>query len=69
VAFEPEGSGGDHRVGTDFLPPGRFVTKAMELAVMASAKRNRELVTDLAAQRPVLRKAQVTSVGRLAAAD
>ena len=41
----------------------------VELAVMTAAERYGELVTDLAAKRPALGKAQVMSVGRFAAAD
>jgi hypothetical protein len=41
----------------------------VDLAVMAAAERHGELVTDLAAERPALSKAQVMGVGRFAAAD
>jgi hypothetical protein len=42
---------------------------AMDLAMMASAQRHGELVTDLAPQRPLLRKAKMVGIRRLPAAN
>jgi len=42
-----------------FPPPRCFIAMTMQLAMMSPAQRDRELVTGLAAQRPVLRKAQM----------
>ena len=41
----------------------------VQFAVMSTAERHGELVADLAAERPALRKAQVMGVGRFTAAD
>ena len=52
----------------DGLPPQRFVARAVEGAVVGAAERDRELIADLAAERPALGKAQVVRVAGLAAA-
>ena len=41
----------------------------MDLAMMAAAERDRELIADLAAQRPMLGEAQMMGIGRPAAAN
>ena len=41
----------------------------MNFAVMPSAQGDRELITDLAAERAVLHKAQMVSIRRVPAAD
>jgi hypothetical protein len=51
------------RIGADFLPPGAFVANAVDGAMMAAAKRHRELIADLAAERPRLHEAQMVRVG------
>ncbi len=66
---KPQVSGFRDRVEVGSLPPPGFVAGAMNFTMMAAAQRDGELVAHLAAQSPVLRKAQVMSVGRLAAAN
>jgi hypothetical protein len=41
----------------------------MQLAMMAAAQRDGELIADLAGERPALGKAQVMGIARLTAAD
>jgi hypothetical protein len=47
---QPKDSGGGSRVNPNVVPPDGFVAAAMHLAVMTPAKRDRELVADLAAE-------------------
>lgn len=56
------------RIDVDAFPPYGLVTGPMQLAVMDTAHRDRELVADLAGECPRLRKAQMVGVGRVAAA-
>ena len=46
-----------------------FITAMVNFAVMSSAKGNRELIADLAAKRPRLRKTQMVSISGTPAAD
>src|SRR6266571_2563894 len=50
-------------------PPRDLAAMAVKLAVMQAAKRNRELIADLATERPRLRKAQMMRLGWQACAD
>lgn len=50
-------------------PPSRFIAATMNLPMMASAQGNGELVTDLTAKCPTLRKAQMMRISRLPTAD
>jgi hypothetical protein len=65
----PKIAGMGERIDGGFAPPRRLVTVAVQLAMVAAAERDRELVTDLAAQRPALGKAQLMSIARLTATD
>src|SRR5262249_4985141 len=47
------------------LPPQRFIARAMELAVVKAAQRNREFVADLAPEGEFLGEAQVVRLGGL----
>ena len=69
VCREPQRACGAGRIELEFLPPSSFITVTVELAMMSPAERDRELVADLAAERMVLRKAQVMGVARLTSAD
>ena len=51
------------------MPPRRFVTVAVELAMMSPAQGNCELITDLAAKSAVLGEPQMMRVARLSPAD
>jgi hypothetical protein len=52
-----------------FLPPRRFVTVAVELAMVPAAQRYCELITDLTAKSAVLREPQMMRVARPTSAD
>ena len=69
MGFEPKLAGGDGRIDPGFAPPSGLITMTMKLAVMTTTERHGELVTDLAAERPVLGKAQVMGVARFTTAD
>ena len=69
MGFEPKRAGRDCRVDAGLAPPCGFIAAAMDLAVVSPAQRHGELVADLAAERPMLRKPKVVGVRRLAAAD
>jgi hypothetical protein len=62
MRLEPERAGCGGWVNVRPLPPGGFVATAMRLSVMAAAERHDELVTGLAAKRPVLGKAQMMRI-------
>jgi hypothetical protein len=47
MCLQPEDACGSGRVNAGFLPPCRFVSTAMQLAMMAAAKRHCVLVADL----------------------
>jgi hypothetical protein len=57
------------RIDANFLPPSLFVAGTMNRTVVDSAKRYREFVTNFAAERSALAKAQVVSIAGLPAAD
>ena len=56
-------------INCGLVPPCRFITVTMQFAMVASAERDGELVTDLAAERAALCEAEVMGVGRLPSAD
>src|SRR5207237_10045863 len=64
----PQLASGVGRVEADGLPPQRFVARAVEVAVVRAAERDRELIADLAAKGALLGEAQMMRVGRFAAA-
>jgi hypothetical protein len=51
MCLQPQGAGQSRGVNASLLPPCRFVTTAMQLAMMAAAKRYCVLVADLAPER------------------
>jgi hypothetical protein len=66
MRFEPERAGRSGRIHTGFLPPGRLIAAAMDLAMMTAAEGHREFVAHLSTQRPTLREAQMMRIGRCA---
>jgi hypothetical protein len=69
VGFDPQGSCSLGWIQADLVPPRRFVTVAVELAMMSPAQRDRELVTNFAAKSPILREPQMMRVAGLTCAD
>jgi hypothetical protein len=51
-----------HRINIDPAPPCRLIAVPVKLAMMEATNRDRELVADLAAQRPRLRKAKMMRI-------
>ena len=64
----PELQGDRNWINVESLPPGGFVSGAMELAVMGPADRHDELIAHSAPQCARLREGEVMRVGRHAAA-
>jgi hypothetical protein len=64
MGFKPQRSCRASRIEPKPLPPRRFIAVTVNFAMVSPAQRNREFVTDLAAERPVLRKAQMMGVVR-----
>jgi hypothetical protein len=52
MCFKPKDASRRAWIDTGPLPPGCFISAAMDFAMMSATKRNRELVADLAAERP-----------------
>ena len=69
MRLEPQRARGSTWIKSGCPPPRGFVAVAMDFAVVASAQRNRELITDLSPESPGLGETQMMQVGRHAAAD
>src|SRR5262249_5115002 len=65
----PQLCGDLDRIDAELLPPQSLVARAVELAVMQTAQRNREFVADLAPERGLLGEAHVVRFGRLTPTD
>jgi hypothetical protein len=52
MAFQPQGTSGNGGINAHLFPPCRFIATAVDLAMMATTQRNRELIADFAAKRP-----------------
>ena len=68
VGLRPQFLRNNQRLDAQTRPPLRFFDGAMHLAMMHPAERHRELIADLATERPGLREAQMMGIGGLAAA-
>ena len=68
VGLRPQFLRNNQRLDAQTCPPLRFFDGAMHLAMMHPAERHRELIADLATERPGLREAQMMGIGGLAAA-
>ena len=69
MRLQPQRAGGDGRIDTGLLPPSGFITRAMDLTVVAPAQRYGELIAHFSPERAVLREAQVMGIGGSAPAD
>ena len=65
----PKMLGGFQRVDFESFPPRDLIAGLMKLPMMASTKRDGELVADLEPERPRLCKPQMMRIGRLPSAD
>jgi hypothetical protein len=68
AGFAPELLSDRHGIDAEGLPPRCFITTVVQLAVMHTAERNRELVADLPAQRSGLSEAEMVGICRLSTA-
>ena len=57
------------RIESELLPPCRFIPVSMHFTMMSPAQRDRELITGLAPECPVLREAQMVGIAGLTSAD
>ena len=69
MRFEPECAGCADGICAGPLPPSRFVATAMDLAMMAAAKRHGEFVAYFPAKCAVLTETQMMRIRRCAAAN
>src|ERR1700730_4037651 len=65
----PEHARRSKRVDSPSLPPGDFVSDAVEVAVVNSAQRYREFIADLAPHRTGLGKLEMVGIGGASAAN
>jgi hypothetical protein len=64
MRLKPQRSSDWARIEPEFPPPRRFITVAMELAIMSATEWDRELVADFAPECRVLQSADDASRGR-----
>ena len=69
MGFQPKLARQADGLETGFRPPVRFLTGAVQFAMVCPAQRDREFVADLLSEPARLRKAKMVRVGRFAAAD
>jgi hypothetical protein len=58
MRLKPKRTGSTGRINASIFPPSDFIATAMDLAMMAAARRHGELIADLAPERAVLRDAK-----------
>jgi hypothetical protein len=68
-ALRPKAACNFQRVDLQALPPCNLIAGLMQLTMVDSAKRHRELITDLENDTSRLRKTQVMRIGRSPPAD
>jgi hypothetical protein len=69
ASFRPKLQRGVERIDACVLPPNHFVSKAVNITMVAAAQWNRVLIAHLAAERAELRKAEVMGVRGFPTAD
>jgi hypothetical protein len=62
MGFQPQRASDDGRINADLFPPSRFIATMMNFTVMPATQRDRELITDFAAECGALRGAQMMSI-------
>jgi hypothetical protein len=62
MCFQPQRTSGDGWIDADLFPKSRFITTMMKFTVMPATQRDRELITDFAAECGALRRAQVMGI-------
>ena len=66
MGFKPQGARSAGGIEPKLLPPRRFIAVTVNFAMVSPAQRDREFVTDFAAERAVL---QMVGVTRMTSAD
>jgi hypothetical protein len=69
MCLQPKGASSFGRINTGLIPPGRFITAAMHLAMMTTAEWDRELIANLSAQSRGLCKPEMMRIGGTPAAN
>ena len=69
MALPPKMLGHLKCIDLQFPPPGHLVARLMELAMVTTAERHGELITDFETEGSRLGKAQVMRIRRLPTAD
>src|SRR6516164_361575 len=69
MVLQPERASRGGSIDTGLVPPRGFVTAAMHLAMMTTAERDRELVTNFSAQSRELSKTEMMRIGGTATAN
>ena len=69
MGLQPQLASRNSRIDANFPPPLSFIAAPMDLAMVAAAQRNGELVAHLARQRSALDEAQVVRVRWLPSAN
>ena len=67
--MRPQSCGNEMRVDTNPVPPCGFVAAAVDLAMVNTAERHRELVAHFATERPRLRRSKMMGIRGLTATD
>ena len=62
MGFQPQRASDDGRINADLFPPSCFIATMMNFTVMPATQRDRELITDFAAECGALRGAQVMGI-------
>jgi hypothetical protein len=62
MRFQPKRPRCDKWVKSELRPPSSLIAMAMQLAMMPSAKRDRELVANFATKGALLREAKMMSI-------
>ena len=64
VGVQPQDASGNCWINSNLLPPRPFIAGAVDLAMMAAAHGNCELVADLLSEGSALREAKMVSIRR-----
>ena len=67
--LRPQSRCDGERIETELVPPFRFIATAVDLPMVSTAERHRELIAHLAAERPGLGESKMMGIRRLPATD
>jgi hypothetical protein len=69
MRLQPQRPSADCWINPEFYPPSRFISTSMQLAMMTTAERDRELIADLAAESRRLCKTEMMRISGKPAAN